>query len=64
MQTILLGSSNMQLQLSQAQNKGLDLNHNIVVLDPVELEESHDDGGQFKTFSTLSKPSNSCENAG
>ena len=28
------------------------LNHNIVVLDPVELEESHDDGGQFQIFST------------
>ena len=31
---------------------GLNLNHNIVVLDPIELEEFHDDGGQFQIFST------------
>ena len=30
---------------------GLNLNHNIVVLDPVESEESPDDGGQFLIFS-------------
>ena len=30
---------------------GLNLNHNIVVLDPVESEESHDDGGKFPIFS-------------
>ena len=30
---------------------GLNLNHNVVVLDPVESEESHDDGVQFLIFS-------------
>ena len=30
---------------------GLNLNHNIVVLDPVESEGSHNDGGQFPIFS-------------
>ena len=30
---------------------GLNLSHNLVVLDPVESEESHDDGGQFPIFS-------------
>ena len=30
---------------------GPNLNHNILVLDPVESEESQDDGGQFPIFS-------------
>ena len=30
---------------------GLNLNHNIVVVDLVKIEEPHDDGGQFPSFS-------------
>ena len=44
-------TSKLMLWFLAEGHAGLNLNHNIVVLDLVESQESRDDGGQFPIFS-------------